>query len=56
MPSETRTSLISLFGSILSPPSPAPGPHLPPPRGLWHSLIDVGLISKLPLMSASGLP
>ena len=53
MPPETRTSLISLSGSTvvhsfpILPRPGARGPHPPPPRGLWHSFIYVGLISKI---------
>ena len=55
VPPETRTSLISLPGStVVHSFSTLPRPY--PPRGLWHSLIYVGLISKITLMSASGLP
>ena len=51
MPSETRTRLISLFGSIVVHSFPTvPRTDAPAPGAL--ALIDyVGLISKIPLMS-----
>jgi len=69
VPPETRTSLFSLSGSTVVHSFPTLSrpftvwlhrcpffPHPPPPRGPWDSLIYVGLISKITLMSASGLP